>query len=112
MAAPAPAQELQQLRQTVAQALAAGNGRMTSDVRAALAEEGKRLQSDARAALVSVTRERDSLAELYQRESAERRRLFNLVQELRGNIRVFCRVRPVIAQEREMGEEVRACVLA
>ena len=30
----------------------------------------------------------------------ERRRLFNLVQELRGNIRVYCRVRPTGAHER------------
>ncbi|GBG25229.1 Kinesin, putative [Hondaea fermentalgiana] len=32
----------------------------------------------------------------YQREYRERRRLFNLVQELRGNIRVLCRVRPAL----------------
>ena len=30
----------------------------------------------------------------YTRELKERKRLFNLVQELRGNIRVFCRARP------------------
>eukprot|EP00667_Euglena_gracilis_P016045 EG_transcript_16719 len=32
----------------------------------------------------------------YKQEMAERRRLFNLVQELRGSIRVFCRVRPLL----------------
>ncbi|XP_031461412.1 carboxy-terminal kinesin 2-like [Phasianus colchicus] len=31
----------------------------------------------------------------------ERRRLHNLVQELKGNIRVFCRVRPLLAAEKE-----------
>ncbi|XP_021269145.1 carboxy-terminal kinesin 2-like [Numida meleagris] len=31
----------------------------------------------------------------------ERRRLHNLVQELKGNIRVFCRVRPLLAAEEE-----------
>ncbi|NXT91766.1 KIFC1 protein, partial [Anhinga rufa] len=31
----------------------------------------------------------------------ERRRLHNLVQELKGNIRVFCRVRPVLPEEEE-----------
>jgi hypothetical protein len=30
-----------------------------------------------------------------KKEVAERKRLHNLVQELRGNIRVFCRVRPL-----------------
>ncbi|CAN0075535.1 unnamed protein product, partial [Pylaiella littoralis] len=32
--------------------------------------------------------------EQYAREHGERRRLFNMVQELRGNIRVLCRCRP------------------
>ncbi|NXX87191.1 CTK2 protein, partial [Urocolius indicus] len=31
----------------------------------------------------------------------ERRRLHNVVQELKGNIRVFCRVRPVLPEEEE-----------
>ncbi|NXB87565.1 CTK2 protein, partial [Vidua chalybeata] len=31
----------------------------------------------------------------------ERRRLHNDIQELRGNIRVFCRVRPLLPEERE-----------
>ena len=33
------------------------------------------------------------LLDKYRAECAERKRLFNLVQELRGNIRVFCRMR-------------------
>eukprot|EP00668_Euglena_longa_P034863 GGOE01044756.1.p1 GENE.GGOE01044756.1~~GGOE01044756.1.p1 ORF type:complete len:637 (+),score=228.55 GGOE01044756.1:161-2071(+) len=32
----------------------------------------------------------------YKQEMQERRRLFNQVQELRGSIRVFCRVRPLL----------------
>ena len=35
----------------------------------------------------------------YDREWKERRRLFNIVQELRGNIRVMCRVRPKVGDE-------------
>ncbi|NXI37216.1 CTK2 protein, partial [Galbula dea] len=31
----------------------------------------------------------------------ERRKLHNLVQELKGNIRVFCRVRPLLPEEEE-----------
>ena len=38
---------------------------------------------------------------------SERRRLHNQVQELKGNIRVFCRMRPLLGEERESGEEVR-----
>eukprot|EP00898_Chlorokybus_atmophyticus_P008831 jgi/Chlat1/894/Chrsp107S08614 len=33
---------------------------------------------------------------LYRRECKERKRLHNLLQELRGNIRVYCRVRPTL----------------
>lgn len=47
-----------------------------------------------RAAAASLTRQRDTALKRWGAELAERRRLFNLVQELRGNIRVFCRVRP------------------
>ena len=39
----------------------------------------------------------------YQREAVERRRLHNLVQELRGNIRVYVRVKPVTPDEAAAG---------
>jgi len=35
----------------------------------------------------------------YENEVKERKKLFNLVQELRGNIRVFCRCRPPLKKE-------------
>ena len=41
------------------------------------------------------------------REAAARRKLHNLVQELRGNIRVFVRVKPADARAR--GTSVLAC---
>ena len=43
------------------------------------------------------------LADKYKREYRERERLFNIVQELRGNIRVFCRVRPISREESKNG---------
>ena len=48
----------------------------------------------------------------YHKELAERKRLHNLVQELRGNIRVYCRVRPVSRRELENGGDggCRPCV--
>jgi len=36
----------------------------------------------------------------YMEESEKRRKLHNLVQELKGNIRVYCRIRPLNARER------------
>ena len=38
---------------------------------------------------------------------SERRRLHNQVQELKGNIRVFCRMRPLLGEERDSGDEIR-----
>lgn len=37
-------------------------------------------------------------------EMVERRRLFNIVQELRGNIRVICRVRPPVSSDSGSGD--------
>ena len=44
----------------------------------------------------------------FMREAAERRRAFNALQDLRGNIRVFCRVRPTLPSEAEDGQSVVA----
>merc|ERR1719411_546801 len=41
--------------------------------------------------------------EKYKRELSLRRKYFNIVQELRGNIRVFCRVRPLLPPEIKKG---------
>jgi len=41
--------------------------------------------------------------EKYSLECDKRRKLHNLVQELKGNIRVYCRVRPMTAAEAEAG---------
>ncbi|XP_053575752.1 uncharacterized protein LOC128665000 [Bombina bombina] len=38
-------------------------------------------------------KETEEIRALYQRESLERKLLYNQLQELRGNIRVFCRCR-------------------
>ncbi|KAH8057980.1 hypothetical protein JL722_6524 [Aureococcus anophagefferens] len=59
----------------------------------------------------STERELAETTRKYKRELGERKRLHNLVQELRGNIRVFCRVRPVSKREREhAGEGMASCV--
>merc|ERR1719361_2814288 len=44
----------------------------------------------------------------YKREMSLRRKYFNQLQELRGNIRVFCRVRPLLPFELDKG--MRGCV--
>ena len=52
--------------------------------------------AEAGARAAAVVEAHASLMARYRRELAERRRLFNLVQELRGNIRVLARVRPPV----------------
>lgn len=49
-----------------------------------------------------IEQKNSEIQDLESRERAhetERRRLHNLVQELKGNIRVFCRVRPLLGEE-------------
>ena len=41
----------------------------------------------------------------FQREAMERKRLHNLVQELKGNIRVFVRIKPLTAEEAASGQQ-------
>mmetsp|Transcript_21188 Transcript_21188/g.42262 ORF Transcript_21188/g.42262 Transcript_21188/m.42262 type:complete len:728 (+) Transcript_21188:162-2345(+) len=47
----------------------------------------------------------EDLKSNYEKEVLERKRLFNLVQELRGNIRVFARCRPPSKKELSSGDE-------
>ncbi|TFJ97081.1 ubiquitin carboxyl-terminal hydrolase 28 [Platysternon megacephalum] len=77
----------------------------TREVMLKLAEEGlaqrecenKELRGQVTAQLQVMTQQEERLHHL----EMERRRLHNLVQELKGNIRVFCRVRPLLAWEKE-----------
>ncbi|KAF1779455.1 S-adenosyl-L-methionine-dependent methyltransferase [Phytophthora cactorum] len=56
-----------------------------------------------------VQKQADAMAGVvdnYKREMKERKRLFNLVQELKGNIRVLCRVRPISKNEVAQGSKM------
>ena len=48
----------------------------------------------------------DQANERYVKEVKERKRLHNLVAELKGNIRVFCRVRPANKDETACGDKI------
>ena len=70
------------LRGVVADALTA-HARGARDASARAADELDRLRD-----------ELDATQDKYKAMLTERRQLFNTIQELRGNLRVFCRVRP------------------
>jgi kinesin family protein C1 len=54
-------------------------------------------------ALAEATTAKDEIQEKLRAEETIRRKLHNQIQELKGNIRVFCRVRPALAHEMAEG---------
>jgi len=44
----------------------------------------------------------ETLLKSYTAEQRARKQLFNMVQELKGNVRVYCRVRPASSQGNEV----------
>lgn len=61
------------------------------------------LKSGCRRLSIMGGEEVQELKKKYGREVALRRKYWNQIQELRGNIRVFCRVRPILKKEIEHG---------
>ncbi|XP_043692074.1 kinesin-like protein KIN-14S isoform X5 [Telopea speciosissima] len=59
--------------------------------------------SEVLSALQSLGTEHETLKKKYLEEYSERKRLYNEVIELKGNIRVFCRCRPLNQDEIESG---------
>ena len=50
----------------------------------------------------------DAYEEKERAYETERRKLHNTIQELKGNIRVFCRIRPLLGEERDAeGDTIR-----
>ncbi|XP_059571326.1 kinesin-like protein KIFC1 isoform X2 [Alligator mississippiensis] len=63
-------------------------------------QENRELKAQVTTLLQAATQREDQLHQL----EMDRRRLHNLVLELKGNIRVFCRVRPLLPSEQEAGK--------
>lgn len=74
-------------------------------------ESDSKQQSDSftsmEARLQEALRQAEEARQKLIREETERRVLFNKYQELKGNIRVMCRVRPVLGDAGEEGSEAR-----
>uniref|UniRef100_A0A6U1BUB9 Kinesin-like protein n=1 Tax=Rhizochromulina marina TaxID=1034831 RepID=A0A6U1BUB9_9STRA len=85
-------------------------GLVSREARSQLSQVGGVVQSTTLAIVGEVQRRMASVQADYRREYMERRRLFNLVQELRGNIRVFCRCRPPTEKELSRDAAAEVCV--
>lgn len=88
--------EVRALQQLLRQQAVAMQGEMSGAFLGMSREFSARLASQSAAVADLVTR--------LKKEMTERKRLHNMVQELRGNIRVFCRVRPALPFELDKGD--------
>ena len=93
------AQECERMFKLVQQAHEKVKGK-EEDFRQRLVVEKRRAQQAAEERMGDLLKE---VQAKYETENALRRSLFNQVQELKGNIRVYCRVRPFSSAETEEG---------
>lgn len=52
----------------------------------------------------------EELEKLYREEQVSRKRAFNMMEDLKGKIRVYCRVRPILQFEVDKGQVRTGCV--
>ncbi len=64
-----------------------------------------RNEKDMQKQLGQLRKQYEELAKSYRNELMLRRSLHNYLQELKGNIRVLCRIRPILAHERGRKKE-------
>lgn len=79
---------------------------LTMLTRSRLAADFNDFSSQFLSALASMNASATQANERYLKELKERRRLHNVVAELKGNIRVFCRIRPASRDELSTGDKI------
>ena len=102
-------EEISGLKSTVSQLTSASAG-----IEAELKTTKKTLEhaQSNNARLNKESSEQAAKIEIYEEKGrayeTERRKLHNTIQELKGNIRVFCRIRPLLGEEKETeGDTIR-----
>jgi hypothetical protein len=63
------------------------------------------LQSEFRNLIDEANLEREEYYQLYCKENKARKAIHNKLMDIQGNIRVICRVRPVVDVERRVGQD-------
>ena len=56
-----------------------------------------------------ATAELDEVSTKYKEEQGKRKKLLNELEDLKGKVRVYCRVRPFSKKEMENPERYEAC---
>eukprot|EP01064_Diplonema_japonicum_P024530 TRINITY_DN3511_c0_g5_i1.p1 TRINITY_DN3511_c0_g5~~TRINITY_DN3511_c0_g5_i1.p1 ORF type:complete len:706 (+),score=157.57 TRINITY_DN3511_c0_g5_i1:45-2162(+) len=83
-----------------------------TEIREAISEEKARMQADFAECAQHIGKLKQTemmermykkMEKMYREEVQLRKSYYNTIQELRGNIRVFCRVRPLIGIEKDKG---------
>eukprot|EP00802_Teleaulax_amphioxeia_P002527 Tamp_02529.p1 GENE.Tamp_02529~~Tamp_02529.p1 ORF type:complete len:1275 (+),score=451.89 Tamp_02529:552-3827(+) len=74
---------------------------MTDSILPDLSSMAGKLETSILGVAAGIQTELDETNGKFEGEVKERKRLHNLVQELKGNIRVFARIRPISAREKE-----------
>jgi DNA repair exonuclease SbcCD ATPase subunit len=77
-------------------------------VNASKAKEMERIQAEAAQRLKQAQKEQKKLLNQYMKEQTLRKKFYNELEDLKGKIRVFCRVRPLNSKEQANGNV--ACV--
>ncbi len=91
---------------TEAEQKAKAEANQLREAMAAQVQEVREMErAKAQAELAALTAERDAARAMYQREMRERRKLANEIIDLKGNIRVLARIRPIQAPEIGTGQE-------
>ena len=82
----------------------------TTKIRATLQEDKEKalqaLQTECQNTIEKANEERDEFKLLFTKENKLRKIIHNKLMDLQGNIRVICRVRPVLENEKKSGQDL------
>ncbi len=98
--------EAEKARDTAKRDLANVEERFLRREMEALTLKESEVRSEMQVLVNAANKEATDYMQLYTKENKLRKTIHNKLLELQGNIRVFCRVRPILEMERKVGEDI------